>query len=104
MSGDTVGTFNGVERPYHEVRVELLAFLGFWSAVCAYVGPGLWHGRSNARHAAFAIYVFVPLVMLIIDGLLNKLPVVLLCWAAVGWYLYLKPNVRAFFERSNSIV
>ncbi len=91
-------TYNGVEVPMGEVRLEVLGTILIWFAFAAYVGPGLWKGNPMARHVAFATYAVVPLIYITFHQAWTEIPWLILCCAIVGGYLYAKPNVCDFFE------
>jgi peptidoglycan/LPS O-acetylase OafA/YrhL len=91
-------TYNGVGTSIGEVRLQLLSALGIWFAFAAYVGPGLWKGNPIARHVAFATYAGLPLIFFAFHQAWKEIPWLLICCAVVGGYLYVKPNVREFFE------
>jgi hypothetical protein len=108
---DSVVTYNGVVSPMGEVRWKLLGMLVAWFAFAAYFGPSLWRGSPIARRAfivaclvaaaagpigTFVAYQGEPgLVVAIAQVILSNLVGCGIFW----WYLYVKPNVRQFFER-----
>jgi hypothetical protein len=113
-AADSPVAINGVQVPIGEVRVQLLVMFVLWFALAAYAGPGLWRGNAKARSIFFAAFVVVEgaaLVMTLaqhqgVEGLIAaaiyaSLSNALVC-IVLGWYLYMKPNVRAFFERKSS--
>jgi hypothetical protein len=106
--------FNGVEVPIGEVRLQILVMSVLWFALAAYAGPGLRRGSAKARNVFFATFVVVEAIAvvmtladhqgvsgLIVAAIYAGLSSVIVC-VVVGWYLYMKPNVRAFFERESS--
>jgi hypothetical protein len=111
---DTPVTYNGVEVLMGDVRLKLLGILVLWSTFAAYVGPGLWRGKPMTRTVVATTFVVAAVINLAVavvtypgkPGLLVAVGYViassLIGWGIVGWYLYLKPNVREFFERKSN--
>jgi hypothetical protein len=113
-AADSPVVINGAQLPIGEVRVELLVMFVLWFALAAYAGPGLWRGNAKARNTFFAALVVIEVAAVVmtlaqhqgVEGLIvaaiyASLSNVLVC-ILVGWYLYMKPNVRAYFERKSS--
>ena len=108
---DVPVTVNGVRSTFGEERLTLLGMLAVWIAFAGYVGPGLWRGRKKIRDFVAGVFVSIAVVDLAKTGVTYygtsgfwvALAFVgannLLGCAIVGWYLYRRPNVRAFFER-----
>jgi hypothetical protein len=69
-----------------------------WFAFAAFVGPGLWRGNSRARDAAMILFVIALAAKLFVSQIYKDLPLDLAFVGLVAWYLYLKPNVVAFFH------
>jgi hypothetical protein len=110
-ASDSVITYNGVASPMGEVRWKLLGILVAWFAFAAYFGPSLLRGSPIARRA-FVVVCFVaaaagPVGTFVAyrgePGLLVAIAQVslsnLMGCGIFWWYLYVKPNVRQFFER-----
>ncbi|RLA46150.1 MAG: hypothetical protein DRR42_18675 [Gammaproteobacteria bacterium] len=91
-------TYNGEQVLMGQVRFEVVGTIMIWFAIAAYVGPGLWKGNPMARHVAFGTYAGLPLIFIIVQQAWAEIPWLIFCCAIVGWYLYVKPNVRGFFE------
>ena len=81
-----------------DVRLEILTGLILWLVLTVYVALGLWRGNSIARHAFFALLAVVLLVVVLARQRYIELPILLLAYGLVAWYLYAKPNVRRFFK------
>jgi hypothetical protein len=113
LPSDSPIRYNGVEQPLGEVRLRVLGMLLVWFVFAAYVGPGLLRGRAMARNAVFGAFVLGAILQLAdtvvtYDGKSGLLVAVsfvvvesLIQCAFVGWYLYLKPNVRGFFDHES---
>ena len=113
-ASDSVVAYNGVEVPAGEVRLLELGAFALWFIFAVYVGPGLWRGIAMARRVFFATSVVAAVVgvatTIVVyqgkSGLFVAAGYVgisnLVGCGVVGWYLYIKPNVRAFFERKSS--
>lgn len=81
-----------------DVRYKLLAVLIAWTVFTAYVGVGLWRGKSIARHFFLALLLVLLLMAVVLRQRYIELPLVVAVSGLVVWYLYAKPNVRSFFE------
>jgi len=81
-----------------DFRLEILTGLILWLVVAVYVALGLWRGNSIARHAFFVLLAAVLLVVVLARQRYIELPIMLLAYGLIAWYLYAKPNVRGFFE------
>lgn len=90
--------YNGAEVAVGEKRLEVIGAMLLTFAFVAYVGPGLWRGRPTARSVAFGVYAGLPTILLVMERAWTTLPWLVACCAIVGYYLYLKPNVRDFFS------
>jgi hypothetical protein len=113
-ASDSVVIYNGVESPMGEVRLKALATLVVWFAFAVYFGPGLWRGSAMARRAFLVACVVAAVVGLVgtfvahqgKPGLVGATTYVgisnLVGCGIFYWYLYLKPNVREFFERTST--
>jgi hypothetical protein len=110
-ASDSVVVYNGIESPMREVRLKILGMLLGWLAFAAYFGPGLWRGSAIARRVFFALFLIASAASLggtfvsyqgtsdlVVDTAQVGLSNVIGC-AILWWYLYIKPNVREFFER-----
>lgn len=115
-ASDSIVVYNGVEVPMSEVRLKLFGMLLLWFALAVYVGPGLWRGRAMAREVLFGICLVAAVAGLVMtfvtfqgrSGLVVATGYVgvssLIGCCIVRWYLYMKPNVREFFERRSNLV
>ena len=109
-SSDSVVIYNGVEAAMGEVRWKILGMLVVWFALAACFGLGLWRGSAMARRAFLATCFLLAVAGLVATFLQYKgtsdigvalayvgLADIIGC-ALFWWYLYMKPNVREFFE------
>jgi hypothetical protein len=108
---DSVVMYNGVQTTMGEVRLKILGVLVVWFVFAAYFGPALWRGSAKARRAFFGtclVAAFAGLVGTFVtyqgkSGLIGATAYVgvtnLIGCGVFWWYLYVKPNVREFFER-----
>ena len=96
-AGDSPITINGVERTLGDIRLPILAVLGtLWFGVWK-IGFGLWRGRRYARHAYFGVILLSALLVALLSPPQAALAPVVLSVLFIGWYLYGKHNVKAFF-------
>ena len=72
------------------------------------IGVGLWRNHTWVRRVMLAYWVVVPLIASA-DGssstedFVVAVVLAILCGGIAGWYLYRKPNVRAYFEAQQSV-
>jgi hypothetical protein len=115
-ASDSVVVYNGVQTTMGEVRLKMVGVLVLWFVFAAYFGPALWRGSATARRALLATCLVAAVAGLVTtflayqgkSGLVVAAIYVgvsnLIGCAIFWWYLYMKPNVREFFERRSARV
>jgi hypothetical protein len=95
-------------------KLQTVGILGVWFAFAAYFGPGLWRGSALARRAFFAMCLVAAAAGVVAtfveyqgtSGLVVATSYVglsnLIGCGIFWWYLYMKPNVREFFEHRST--
>ncbi len=95
---DSTVQFIGDSMRIGDIRFRLLAVLLVWLALTIFVGVGLLRGNSIARHIFLIMLAVILMALIVMRQRYVELPIVFFVFGLATWYLYVRPNVRKFFE------